>query len=480
MDDAGNTYALLFNNGIGESGINLRKFGADGRFEWRFNLPFDRAAISSLAPVVAPGGEVFIAGRAYLTETAFGRVDGNFLARLNPADGTVLWVKNLNTSAKFDTSFIRLLDLDGTGHVPLLVADNLGGNRSVRSFAYDGTETLPTALSFLPAVLDTKNAAYAFDRAGGFYSYANRFEALNLGPTNLAALGNNGARSFVLALYDATGAFQWSRTFGNLGVSPVDPLRLLVDRDDNAVVAGGFGGGTFGTNQLQGSSYAAKVTPAGAVAWAKGWWLQVADAALGTDGSVYLTGSFRFAPAPNGGVTRQVPFGTTYVAGVSVRSEDQFVAKLGADGREQFIRQTGGPEFATDTSLAYRLAVDSRGGVTTGGFTRVAETGGGLDFGDLRFVWPDLRPFLGGSSGGDLSCYYIARLEADVAPSAPAEVTFRPPAPGSTTLRLDWPAGSKLQRRSDLHSSAWETLLVTPPYDVDLLRSVEGYFRVGP
>ncbi len=488
-DDAGNAYALLI--GYANGGLlELRKFGPDGFYVWRFKDHPDAATtyiLSSLAPVVAPGGEVFIAGRVIVQPSQFQRTEGNFMARLNPADGTFLWVKNLSPVAigQLDVAGVRLLSLDGAGHVRVLAVDNLGGNRSVRTFAYDGTEAPTTTLSFLPATRDISNCRYALDRSGGIYFYANRVEALNLGPTNFPALGGNGAQSQVLARYDASGVFQWSRVFTGPGGVVITPT-LNVDAGGDLLIAGGLSLGTgqvlqLGTNALTGSGYAAKVTTAGDIAWAKAWSLSIRDAALGADGAVYLTGWFRFAPAPNGGVTRRIPFGATYVAGSSLLGQDQFVAKLGADGSERFIRQTGGPDFSTfDNAVPYSVAVDSRGIVTTAGFTLVKHAGGGLDFGDLRYVWPDLVPFDFNNSGDDLSCYYIARLEADAAPTAPAEVTFRRPTPGSTTLRLDWPAGSKLQRRSDLHSSAWETLLVTPPYDVDLLRSVEGYYRIVP
>jgi hypothetical protein len=80
-------------------------------------------------------------------------------------------------------------------------------------------------------------------------------------------------------------------------------------------------------------------------------------------------------------------------------------------------------------------------------------------------------------------CLYLAHLDPRPdggGPVAPAEVVVHPPAPGSTTLRLEWPPGTKLQRLQDLSSGAWETLPVTSPLEVDLLRSRQGFFRLGP
>ena len=275
------------------------------------------------------------------------------------------------------------------------------------------------------------------------------------------------------------------RTFTGPGGVVLTPT-LNTDSGGNLLIAGGLSLGNgqtfqFGTNVLSGNGYVAKITPVGDVAWAKGWYLNIRDAALGADGSVYLAGWFRFAPAPFGATTRQIPFGTNIVAGSSITGHDGFVAKVANDGTEQFIRQTGSPDFSTfDNADFYRVSADSHGIVTTAGFTLVKHAGGGLDFGDLRFTWPNLVPFDFNNSGGDLSCYYIARLEVDTAPTAPPEITFAPPQPGSTTLRLNWPAGYQLQRRLSLSAGTWETLNVTAPYDADVTAVAQGYFRVVP
>ncbi len=488
-DDAGNAYVMLV--GYANGGVlDLRRFGPDGYFVWRFNTdptPTTGYLLSSTAPVVSPSGEVFIAGRVLVHPSPSERSEGNFIARLNPTDGTFLWVKNLSnvSTGQSDLAGIRLLNLDGSGHVRVLAVDNLGGNRSVRTFAFDGTEAPTVNLSFLPAVQDGGNARYALDRSGGIYFYANRIEALKLGPTNFPALGGTGAQSYILARYDATGAFQWLRAFTGPG-AVVNTPALNVDASGNLIIAGALSlnnAQTFqiGTNILTGSGYAAKVTPAGEIAWAKAWSLNIRDAALGTDGSVYLAGWFRFAPTTSGGVTRQIPFGTTHVAGSSVTGHDLFVAKLSPEGEEQFIRQSGGPEFATeDNAVSYSIAVDSRGVVTTAGYTRVPHPGGGLDFGDLRYLWPNLVPFDIANSGGDLPCYYVARLEVDTVAAAPPVITFTPPAPGASTLRLNWPAGYQLQRQTAILGGVWETLHVAAPYDANLAEFAQGFFRVVP
>lgn len=487
VDDTGNAYVML--TGYANGGIlDFRKFGPDGLFRWRFETRPDAATtyvLSPFAPVVTPGGEVFIAGRYIAQPDPFHRTEGNFLARLNPADGSVFWLKNLGGVAvgPNDVATVRMLSLDGSGHVRVLTVDASGTNRAIRTFALDGTEVPAPTLAFLPAVRDPNNARYAVDRNGGIYFYANRIEALSLGGTNLAALGVAGGQSFVLVRYDANGAFQWSRAFAGSGVATVTPA-LNTDSAGNLIIAGGLSlnfGQTFqvGTNALTGSGYVTKVTPAGDVAWARAWFLNIRDAVLGADDSVYLTGWFRFAFGANGLTVRKVPFGTNYVAGSSVTGHDQFVAKLSPDGVEQFIRQTGSPDFSTfDNAVPYYLAVDTHGVVTTAGFTLVPHAGGGLDFGDLRFTWPDLNPYDIANAFGSLPCYYVARLQVDDAPVEPPVVTYEPPVPGSNTLRLNWPAGYQLQRRLSLTAGDWETLNVSAPYEADVTAVAQGYFRV--
>ncbi|HTI68813.1 MAG TPA: immunoglobulin domain-containing protein [Candidatus Limnocylindria bacterium] len=482
VDDAGNAYVLLI--GYANGGVlELRQFDVAGNYRWRFNdapAPGIIYILSAISPVVAGSGEVFVAGRVIIQPDRFNRSEGNFIARLNPVDGAILWSRNLGGVGvgQIDPAVVGTLDLDGNGHVRALMTDKI-----VRAFAYDGTEVPAVTLAFLPTVKTAQNARYALDRKGGVYFYANRIESLNLGNTNLPALGNAGNQTYALARYDSGGVLQWLQSFTaptGLGYSP----SLNVDPSGNLIVSGGLSlslGQTFtmGTNQLSGTGYAAKLTPAGDVVWAKAWWLNIRDTAVGADGSIYLTGWFRFAPSAATGYTRQITFGTNIVAGSSPTGHDQFVARLDTDGHEQFIRQTGSPDFSTfDNAVPYTLAVDSHGIVTTAGFTLVKHAGGGLDLGNLRYTWPNLVPFDFANSGGDLSCYYVARLEVDLIPDAPPEITFTPPSPGATSLRLDWPAGYHLQHRTTLFNGDWGNLDVQPPYQADLSATVQGYFRI--
>lgn len=459
-DDAGNTY--LVHDELARGGtLWLEKFNPDGHWAWRYQG--QQPIHTTYGPLVAPTGEVFLVG--------------NFVARLNPDDGSTLWTKS-NLGAN---SPLVAADLDGAGHVRLAFAD-----RSVRRFDFAGNELPALTLTTMPFTVQPVNSRLTFDREGGFYFYANRVEALNLGPTNFPALGNNGAQTWVLARYDATGAFQWAQSFSGPGIGSAYPFRLMTDAAGNALVAGSFGIGnqpnlvfTIGTNQLKGFGYATKVSPAGVVHWAKSWYLNVDDATLAADGSVVMAGWFRQAPLPNGAYTRQIQFGTNVVAGSSVTGHDTFVAKVSPDGQESWIRHTGSPDFSTfDNAKEYCVAVNASGSVWTAGFALFEPASAALDFGDLRYQWPDLRAYNFANLFGTLATFYLARLEPG-APTEAAEITFELPAPGSNALRLTWPPGYRLQHRATLYSGDWETLNVTSPYDAALTAG-QGYFRVVP
>ena len=477
-DDAGNSYLLLL-----AASFELRKYDRNGNYIWRFNESPDTLTgyiLNAFSPVVAPSGEVFVSGRWRARSSNNSVTENNFLARLNPLDGTMLWMKNLGNvgTGQSDQAAIRETDLNAPGKIRVLLSD-----KTVRTFAFDGTESPKVTLSFLPAVLNQAYARYALDANGGVYFYANRYEALNLGGTNFTALSNAGMQSYVLARYDAGGTFLWSRAFPGPGGIALTPV-LNVDAQGNLLIAGELSfnfGQTLqvGTNFLSGYGYVAKVTPVGEVAWAKAWWLHVEDAAVRADGSLYLDGWFRYELINNGSTTNAIHFGTNLVRGSSITSHDFFVARVDASGNEQFIRQTGSPDFSTeDNARAYNLAVDSRGVVTTAGYTRAAQTGAGLDFGDLRYEWPNLLPY--GHNGNPSKCYFIARLEVDASPAPPSapQLAFTLPAPGAMSIKLSWPDGFQLQRFVPSTPGVWETLAVPSPYDASVTQFKQAYFRV--
>ncbi len=485
-DDAGNSYVLR--PGAGEETL-LEHFHPDGSFGWTFQ-DSDVAAhlgylISPRGLAVAPDGGVFLCGRL-LYKPAFqdNRVN-NFILRVNPADGSILWMKQVHPvgQSQIDPSVILLLDFDGAGNVRALFSD-----RTVHRFDASGSELPVVNLAGMAATVDLSKFALALDRDGGIYAFANRIEALNVGLTNFPALGgaipggrSPGYESLVLARFSADGTPQWFREYPGSQFTFAYANRVQADAAGNAILAGELGAQPgrpfqFGTNSLTGFGYAVKVSPSGDVVWARSSYLTINDVAVRGDGSVYLAGWFRHDPTlPT--ADRRVRFGNNVVSAANLR--DAFIARYDADGGEDFIRQTGSPDFDTvDNAHGYRLSVSTTGVVTTAGFTEVSPSGGRVDFGDLGLVYPDLRA-LGYTGGGNPPCLYVARLEAETTPPGPVNVVFTTPDPGSTVLRVEWPAGFRLQFRTSLTDDAiWQTLDLPSPFSVDAALLPEGYFRV--
>jgi hypothetical protein len=189
-----------------------------------------------------------------------------------------------------------------------------------------------------------------------------------------------------------------------------------------------------------------------------------------------VSGWFRHDPTrPT--ADRRVRFGTNVVSAANLR--DLFVARYQADGREDYIRQGGSPDFDTvDNAHGYRIAVSPAGVVTTAGFTQVPPSGVvGIDFGDLRIVYPDLST-LGYKGGGSAPCLFVARLDDQASPAGPVAVAITLPTPGNSSLQVSWPAGFRLQYRTSLTGNDWQTLDVPSPFSVDAALLPEGYFRV--
>lgn len=483
-DDAGRFYVTRIETGNG--GANpLDAFHPDGTHAWRFpetvpgTFPVQDYSYFSdprFGPVVTPSGALFIAGRYAIRRLQGAGSSSAFVGRVNPDDGTFLWVV---TDLAPASVMLAGVDVSPAGEVIVVLKD-----QSTRRYDADGHLLSSGTFANLPTTVDPANARLQPLRGGGFYFYGNRVEALALGTTNLPALGVvPGAQNFVLARYDATGTLEWSRNFTGAGPGVVDPFRLLVTASGEAVVAGSFGVGNqtsyrfqFGTNLLDGFGYVARVSTAGDVRWARSWFLHIDDAVLGPNEEVVLGGWFRTALAGAAG-SRYVEFGTNHVG--AAYTHDTFVAAVDAEGHERFIRHTGSPAFATyDNAKDYSVAVNGAGTIWTAGFSLESPAAAGLDFGDLRYDWPDLRPYNIGNLFGDLPSSYIARLEVETAPPVTAEITWTPPVAGSTSLRLAWPTGYQLQYRATLYTGDWQTLPVTPPYDADLRATLQGYFRV--
>lgn len=178
-----------------------------------------------------------------------------------------------------------------------------------------------------------------------------------------------GSTEIFLAKYDAGGAHQWSRRFGN---NSTDVGRaVVVDGSGNVILTGycsgtvDFGGG--GTAALgNDDAFVAKFDAAGTHQWSRRFGGVGDDigysVAVDGAGAVVATGFFQGTMNAGGG--------NLVSAGVA----DIFVAKYDAAGAHQWSRRFGG----SGHDVGYGAAMDSGGGVLlTGEILGAVDLGGG-------------------------------------------------------------------------------------------------------
>lgn len=483
LDNAGRLYVQ---HGGTAQGLRqwLERWNPDGTVAWRFQqFPSTSAQgviLHRKSPVVTPGGEVLIFGRSTAGSVDFNTPNGGFVARLDPETGVPLWQRSF-----FWTNTNPLLPVTLAVHgneVRALFSGPLGS--FIHRTALDGTALDPVALTGLPAGVRfpegqdwSSRTALAADGSLGVWAAGTM--AWNFGLTNLPVQNPPG---YTLARYAADGTPQWLRQFSQTGAT-TDVTSAEFDAAGNLVLGFDLPGNapieyTFGTNRLRGWGGLAKVSPAGAVLWAKAWGLHVRDARLSANGDVTFTGPIRrdYQASPS---ELRVRFGTNYVAAFA--RNDVIVARVNASGNEGFIRQTGSENLSTyDNARNYTLAVNGNGLVATAGFNLMPHSGGPLDFGNQTYLVPNLEPFNFANLFGDLAVFYAAVLDPSNGPTEPPVIRFAPPTPGSTDLRLEWPAGYVLQRLPNLGSNDWSTLPVASPYTVGLNEAAAAFFRVVP
>lgn len=112
---------------------------------------------------------------------------------------------------------------------------------------------------------------------------------------------STGGNDIFVAKFDATGAYQWSKAFGETAASgPFDqmPGGLAVDPLNNVIIAGQFSGNVnFGAGAVsaQGSTdtFVTKLTSSGALSWAKYYGKAIAkDVAVDSAGNIAVVGDF--------------------------------------------------------------------------------------------------------------------------------------------------------------------------------------------
>jgi chitodextrinase len=318
-------------------------------------------------------------GGGPLTSEHLPHLDANqykdvFVARYSPA-GTHLWSRRIGA------------DYDDRGHA---IAVGPGGDAvvagSVSNYVDFGdgvTTTTAGAFDAFVARYAAADGRHVWSRRFGNVGNDAAFGVAVDGGGNVVVVGHfEGAVDFgggplvsaggldvFVARFSPAGAHLWSRRFGG---SAFDyGYAAAVDPAGNVLVAGAFfGSGDFGSGPLSSAGgadvFAVKLTPSGAVSWAKRFGGSGDDYAYGAAadgaGSLLLTGSFH-GSAGFGGPTL-----------TSAGGSDAFLVKLSPTGGHVWSKRFG--DGSADRGQG--VAVDAQGNVAVAGsFQGSADFGGG-------------------------------------------------------------------------------------------------------
>lgn len=461
VDSAGNAYivgdfsgeawfgpdrltAIGATNEWGEPPGNFHLAKVDPQGDWVWAIPIEAdGVVEGLA--VTPAGEAYVAARfrgvarlgpeVFESEgTGFDQEDG-FLAKYD-AGGRILWARHLRGVGDFDAEHVAL---DSLGSVFLL---------------------------------------------GTFSGELQAGDVL---------LESQGVRDAVLMKCTPAGGFEWARSLGGAG-SDSSGKALAVGTDGSIWVLGDFSGRIrLGSDELVGTGpgddFLAKLSPAGAVLWARrmeGRMGGEPEEELATDpvGGCYLVGNF----AGEFGIGEETLTSTD-------EQDDVFVVRFDPDGNVLWAKRLGG----ASTDYCDALAVGADGGVTIAGAGGDPDTGENPPHAFLHALSPEGMPVSSlvvrtDHPEGDISILALARsadgtlfaagwLEGrlDVAGGARvsagdrdvflmgATIGGRPRLNvqlAESKVRLSWPAafgGYVLQTRSDLKaSSSWRDVAEVP------------------
>ncbi len=379
MDAAGNVVVVGdFSNAIDFGGGSLAsaggldvfvaKYDANGAHQWSVRLGGTSDDVA-YAVAVDGSGSVFVTG-GFRDTVDFG--GGNlvsagsydiFLAKFN-ASGVHQWSKRFGDASE---DLGRGVAVDGSGNVLVTgyfygTANFGGGNLTSAGSSdiflakYDASGVHQWSRRFGGSSEDS-GYAVALDGLGNVLVTGYFTGTASLGSGNLVSAGFDDV---FLAKYSASGAHQWSRSFGG---SFQDLGRgVAVDGAGNVFLTGSFATtANFGGANLVCSGAAdivlAKYTPNGVHTWSKRFGSSGSDFAKGVavdvSGNVVVTGQFEFS----------VDFGGT--TWFSAGSTDMFVAKFKGNGAHFYSRGFGG----TSDDYGGAVAVDGSGNaVVTGWF----------------------------------------------------------------------------------------------------------------
>lgn len=334
---------------------------------------------SASGPAGGTGGELFPSTSAMQSSSA-GSGSGGSQPECDGDSGTGAsqWSKNygdannqfgVDTAVDAQGNVILAGTFAGTlnlGGAPLVGVDSKQGESDIFVAKFDATGKHLWSKSFA-FTRDQSGKAVAVDAQGNIF-LAGYFEGtVTFGGGSHTSQGCCYEDAF-LAKFDPTGAYLWSKSFGDIGSQVAKGL--AVDAQGNVVMVGqfqtvvDFGTGPLNAGMATYDGFAAKFDSSGIALWAKEFGDDavdqfVEDVALDSAGNVLITG----------GAQGTADFGT----GPLMAPADKlnvFVAKLSPAGAGVWSGIYGG------VGRGLAIAADSKGGVGVAG-----EYKGAVDFG---------------------------------------------------------------------------------------------------
>jgi hypothetical protein len=356
VDGSGNVYVIgaatgNFDNQInqGSQDVYLTKYDSAGNVVWS-NLLGSAGSANGYGLALDPAGGVVVTGASTADLTTTSVADGNndsFVARYD-ADGDQTWIKQIQTLA---TNQANAVSVDASGNI------YIGGQVS-GGVVGKGQTSLGKGDAYL-AKFDSKGNLIAENQFGT--SGADSVGATATGSDGslyVASVQNGEAIVSKYAGGDISSAPTWSEDVGALqaggaigGLSVSNGQVYLSGTSSNgnltaggqASIAAAASGGTdafvFALTDNGSSASAGHVTYVGTAGAEQG-----GDVTVGSDGTVYLTGSTTGTFA---GQQRNVPNVT-----------NAFATAINADGSVAWTRQYGG---ADGQSTGAGIAVDPQG-----------------------------------------------------------------------------------------------------------------------
>jgi hypothetical protein len=403
-DPAGNTYVIGDFSGtktfgtfsltsIGFNEIYVVKYDPTGIIQWAIRAGGSFSA-SYAGGISYSGNELYVAGKfsniincGGISQPSFGLSDV-FLIKLNPSDGTTVWVQNagganddkaIGIDAAAGGGVFLCGAFSGTstfGTINLNTSGSFDQDIFVAKYNTDGTcawAVKAGGTSVEEAVAVRKDLSGSVFVTGAFTGSATFGTGTVLTSTNT----NNDV--FVAKYNGSNGSLLWAQKAGGKGND--NGRGLGIDNSGNAYVCGfisdtaTFGAFTIYDNNA-GDFFLAKYSPSGTVLWAMDEGGNLYDIANGSStdhlGGTYVTGF----------ITGNANFSGTNVTGAN----DAFLAKYDLSGNLKWVTKVGTGAYE------YGVAVLA----DSNGFCNVA----GLYFGTTTIGTTTL------SSPSEYSCYY--------------------------------------------------------------------------